>query len=242
MTRFLILLLVLGAARWSATAATLTLTSQELYLFIGADDPFMYSPASAEYFTNLDGDNFGTYGWTITNNTGSAWSPVSLFFFYDGSWDEGVDIESNNAFDEYGELWGLGLSPGAPAGAIAPDGYEIDEPGYVFGDIYTNVSFLGTVDNFNAVPSSAPEDVSLAYRWVLPSLAAGDTLRLTIQHLSAATEGISHVDPDDSAVVFVNGYLEVEAAEVTGVPEPGTIWAMGAGLLALGYAVRKRGK
>jgi len=240
MTQRLILLLVLGAMRWSAAGATLTLTSQELHLYIDQGTPGFYSPSSVEYFTNLDGDNFGDYGWLITNNTANPWANISLLFFLDAEWDLGTNLVSN----EYGEFLSLGLANGAPPGALAPQGWEIDEPGYVFGDIYTNVSFNGTLDNQNAVPSNMPDDVSLAFLWATTNLGPGDSLRLTILHQSAAVDGIGHFDPDSQAVFYVNGYLEVisNAAPGTGVPEPGMGWALGAGLAAILWVRRKGGK
>ncbi len=226
--------------RWNASAAMLTLTSQELYLYIDQNAPVLYTPASPEFSTNLDADLLGNYGWLISNNSTFTWTNVSLFFFLDAEWD----FETNLVSNEYAEFLGLGLPSGAPSGALAPNGWEIDEPGYVFGDIYNNVSAGATVDNFNAVPGSSPDDVSLAFRWNLPSLGAGESMRLTILHQSAATEGIAHFDPDSIASFYVNGYLEPIPAQGGGneVPEPGGATAVAAGLALLAYIARKKGQ
>lgn len=239
MTRFFILLILFVATYWNAAAATLTLTSQEIYFYIDQNAAEYYSASSPEFFSNLDGDNFGDYGWVIANNSGAAWANLSIFLFLDAEWD----LETNLVSNEYGEFLGLGLPVGAPIGAVAPDGWEIDEPGYVFGDIYDNVSTFATVDGFNAVPSSAPDDVSIAYRWTLPALAAGESLRLTVLHESAATTGIGHFDPDSNGAVYVNGYVQLVAAPPIGneVPEPGTTVALGTGLAVIGYLLRKKG-
>ncbi len=240
MNRILVLLGLLGSIGNGALGATLTTTSQELYLYIGADAPFYYNQSSPEFTNSLDGGNFGFYSWQIGNTTASTWVDLKILFFLDAEWDFDQNLVSN----EYAEFLGLGLPSGAPLGAIAPIGWEIDEPGYVFGDIYTNVAVLGATDESNAVPSSAPDDVSLAYRWSIAELAPGESFTITVQHLTASTLGIAHFDPDSNAAFFVNGYLEVQTNPAPPpnpeVPEPST-WAMAAlGLAGIGIALRSR--
>lgn len=240
MNRIFVLLGLLGVVSAAASGATLTLTSQELFFYIGSDAPIYYNQNSPEHTSALDGDNFGSYSWQIENTTASTWVDLSVLFFLDAEWD----FEQNLVSNEHAEFLGLGLPVGAPLGAVAPVGWEIDEPGYVFGDIYENVAFLGTVDNTNAVPSSDPDDVSLAFRWSLASLAPGESFSITIQHLTALTLGIGHFDADSLAEFYVNGYMEVQTnpEPPTGpeVPEPST-WAMAAmGLVGIGFASRRR--
>lgn len=220
-----------------ASAATLTLSSQELFLYRDGSFLEFFNPASPEYFDLLDSDNFGSYGWTITNNSTDTYTNLHFIYFLDPEWDLFLNLASN----EYAEFLGFGLPTGAPTGAIAFTSWEIDEPGYVFGDIYDNVSFFGQLDDFNAVPSSAPDDVSMAFLWVLPSLGPQETATLTIQHLTAATNGIAHYDPDSGsgAQLFVNGYLEYFPVSGPEVPEPSTFFTLAAGAAFLVLRSRK---
>lgn len=225
-----------------AFASTLTLTFQELYVYVESDPPAYLSNASPEFFTSLNSGNLGSYGWQIVNPTVNPWTSISLLFFLDAEWDLTENLVSN----EYAEFFGLDLPSGAPSGAIAPDSWEADEPGYVFGDIYTNVSFNGFLDNTNAVPSSSPDDVSLAFRWTVLNIAPGETLTLTLHHLTSATTGIGHFDPDSGASFFVAGYLERTPGpsdpgpDPSPVPEPSTAWLMLAGLAALAVPCRNK--
>ena len=223
-----------------STAATLTITSQELHFHIGANPPILYHNGSAEYSSSLGAGNFGAYGWQVTNQTASTWTQFSIFFFLDAEWDISANLVSN----EYAEFLGLGLAPGAPPGAFAPSAWEIDEPGYVFGDIYDNVSFFGILDGMNAVPSSSPDDVSLALGWSVLALAPGESISITIQHLSASTLGIGHFDPDSMGAVYVNGWMEIIAAPPgpggPEIPEPSTNALGGLGLAAIGFGIWNR--
>jgi len=232
MTRNLILLAALSFA--PAFGTPLTLTSQELYVYVEADPALYLSNASPEFFTTLNADNLGSYGWQIVNSGVNPWTAVTLLFFLDAEWD----LTENLVTNEYAEFFGLSVPDGAPPGAIAPGSWEADEPGYVFGDIYANVSFNGFLDNSNAVPSSAPDDVSIAFGWTALNVAPGETLTLTMQHLTSATTGIGHFDPDSLAGFYVNGYLERSGApadpdpdpDPTAVPEPSTAWMLAAGV------------
>ncbi|MBF7073463.1 hypothetical protein ISG33_08655 [Glaciecola sp. MH2013] len=66
-----------------------------------------------------------------------------------------IDEANNTFFNEYGSVFGT-PSEG--------QSWEIDEPGYIFGDIYDNV-FDGFLDNTNSVPENSNDDVSFAIGW-----------------------------------------------------------------------------
>ncbi len=241
MNRIFVLLGLLGAFSGGAQGSALTLTSQDLFLYIGPDAPIYYNQFSPEHTNELDSDNFGFYSWQIENTTASTWVDLRVLFFWDGAWQEDEqDLVSN----EYAEFLGLGLPVGAPLGAIAPSDWEIDEPEYVFGDIYSNASVFGELDNTNAVPSTAPDDVSLAYRWTIASLAPGESFRVTVQHLTAATLGIAHFDPGWATEVYVNAYMEVqtnpEPPVGPEVPEPSTMAMVAIGFAGIAVAMRRR--
>lgn len=215
-------------------AATLTLTSTDLFVYKDSV-PDYYNASSPEHSSLLFPDNFGGYSWLVSNNTLDTWLNLRVIFFLDAEWD----INENGYSNEYGEFLGAGLPSGAPSGAIAFNSWEIDEPEYVYGDIYTHSAIDGLLDNTNAVPSTGPDDVSLSLGWVLGSIAPGQSVRITIQHLTAELNGIAHSDPNSGATLFVNGYAEIlgDPPPTNDVPEASTFALLSAGLILI--AARK---
>ena len=86
---------------------------------------------------------------------------------------------------------GMQTSVGAPAQAIGFWTWEIDEPAFLFGDI-TNDGRLG---DSNAVPASAPDDISLAPGFAIGSLAPDETLTVRFFISRTAIGGLLHADP-----------------------------------------------
>jgi hypothetical protein len=236
MNRLLILsLLLIGTSAQSLRAATLTLTSTDLYVYL-QPSPSYFNASSSEYTSLLDLENFGSYSWLLTNNSASAWSNFSLITFIDAEWD----FITNTATNEYATFLGFGLPASAPLGAIPFTSWEADEPGYVFGDIYDNASFFGILDNLNAVPDSSPDDVSLALGWLVStSIEPGQSIRITVLHSTAALEGLAHYDPDSNGTLVVNAYYEILGTPTNQVPEPSTAALFTAGLLFLYFHSRK---
>ena len=76
--------------------------------------------------------------------------------------------------------------------------WEIDEPGYAFGDIYFNV-LSGSLDNENAVPEGLENDVSLAIGW---SFTLGENEYARIRWC---------LTPDSS---FIAGYTGLYLAQI----------------------------
>lgn len=113
--------------------------------------------------------------------------------------DHEIDEASNSFFNE------VGTTVGAPA---AGQSWEIDEPGFVFGNIYTN--FLGSnatgslLENANGVPAGSPDDVSMSMGWNF-SLLAGESAIISFNLGSfAPTSGfyLQQFDPGSNASVF----------------------------------------
>ncbi len=171
--------------------------------------------SASSYFSTLDSNNVGTFGWTFTNTTASTLSNTLFLAFLDAD----IDRDLNTFFNEYGEFIGLSLPPGAPGGAIGAFSWEIDEPGFVFGDIVTNLE-QGALDNTNDVPSSAPDDVSLALGFSIGSLAPGQRAHLTLQISPDNIAGLHQVDPDSNVGFYFNGFAMVDPL-TTQTPEPG---------------------
>ena len=131
--------------------------------------------SSPEFISNLDADGLGTFQFDWTNDTGTLLSGLTFSLFIDPD----IGRDTNGFFNEYGEFISLSLPALAPVDAISFGEWEIDEPGYVFGDIYDNV-WLGALDNSNAVPSSGPaNDVSHALLFEIPQLLPGQVLSVT---------------------------------------------------------------
>lgn len=166
------------------------------------------------------GTGLGSIGFTISG--AGAHSLVSFF-------DHEIDVLANTWFNEFGATGGT---------AAAGQSWEIDEPGYVFGDIFDN--FLSnTLDNSNGVPSGADDDVSVAMGWNFV-LAADQTATISFLIGESAPVGffLNHTDPDSVNAIYLSSALDVMGGG-TQIPEPGTLWLLGAGLLGLGISRRR---
>lgn len=160
----------------------------------------------------------------VANTGAGPLAGLTFVSFLDAEIDEAL----NTFFQEYGE------TDGTPA---AGQGWEIDEPGFAFGDIFANAG-QGALDGTNAVPIGAPEDVSLALSFALGPLAPGEIARfdVLISEDGDALGGFAlrqrDVDPRSTTAITFSGAASI-------VPEPGTSVLLGLGLGAL--AARRRG-
>lgn len=162
-------------------------------------------------------DGLGVLTWT----TGTAGSHTFIAC-YDYDLDAGINGFSN----EYAMARGA-ISQG--------QSWEIDESGYVFGDIYDN-TLAGILDNTDSLMGSA-EDVSLALGWDFV-LDEGEVALITLLIMDHAQESgffLEQHDPDSDATIYFSSTLDIAAAPV---PEPGSVFLFGAGLLSL-YGSRK---
>ncbi len=176
------------------------------------------------FTNNLDANNLGSVTWTVTNNTGEDLTNVWFFGFLDAEIDELV----NSAFNEFGALVRVN---GAGSGDSAPDSWEIDEPGFSFGDIFDNL-LAGSLDNTNSVPAASPEDVSLALGFDIGDVPAGNRIIATFQISQQDIGGLSQTDPNSHVTFFFNGSVTV-GPPIVSAPEPGILWLLGTGLVAL---------
>jgi hypothetical protein len=117
---------------------------------------------------------------------------------------------------------------GAPA---AGQGWEIDEPGGSFGNIYTN-AFGGGLDNSNNLVD--PENVAMALSWKFV-LAANEfaVLSFRVSPLDAGGFSLNQFDANEDLEVYLSSALRVG---VTPVPEPSMTLLLAA---ALGSAIRR---
>jgi PEP-CTERM motif len=144
--------------------------------------------------------------------------------------DHEIDVVENTPFNE------LGVASGTPA---AGQSWEIDEPGYVFGDIFFN--FVdGTLDGANGVAGPPFDDVSMALASSFV-LAPGESA--TVSFLLSQTAPLSgfylvHFDPESEAAIYFSSNLSV--SEAPRVPEPGTLLLLVAGLALTATGRRRR--
>lgn len=230
---FLCLLLGLSAPSF---ATQIQLVSLEGFLHYGggSSPQVSFNNSSPEFTSLLDANNLGSFTFQWINNTGGDLSDVTFTLFIDPD----IDRDTNTFFNEYGELIGLVLPIGAPIGALAALEWEIDEPEYVFGNIYTH-ALAGALDNSTGVPASGPvDDVSHALLFRVAQLLNGQSLSITGTLSLTDAAGLGQFDPDSNLALYVNGYAQLGPAAPAAIPEPATLALTGGALTAL--AIRRR--
>lgn len=207
-------MLLLVCAAPTASAATITLF--DFGFNVDGDIFAMSFPATSDKSGFDETTGLGTVILTVT---GVGAHNVIGFF------DHEIDEDINTFFNEYG----IG---GTPA---AGQSWEIDEPGWVYGDIYDNF-LAGALDNSNGVPDTAPDDVSMAMGWNF-FLNAGETANIifNISTTQPRPFFLTQVDPDSQVSIFLSSRTVVTGGGgQPGVPEPSTVVLLisGLGLLA----------
>ena len=199
------------------------------YLSSGVDD-FTGSGIDISFTNGLNSNNYGDLTWQFSNNTADTLSDVSLFGFVDAE----IVETFNTFFNEYGRYISV---TGAGSGDINADSWEIDEPGFVFGDIYNNL-LGGALDNTNAVPMGLEDDVSIALGFDLGDILVGQTWSMTLSISETDIGGIYHGDADGAVGAYINGTATV--SPVSTVPEPSAMVMLLLGMLGMSFARQQR--
>lgn len=188
--------------------------------------PAGYNLAGMPVTTALGINDLGVLTWST-----DAVGVHSFLAFFDYE----IDEATNSYFNESGSFLN------APA---VGQSWEIDEPGYLGGDIFTNL-LAGDLDSTNALPAGQEDDVSMAMGWTF-NLNSGEmaTITLTLSGLEP-TSGFyltQHDDDPNSESIYFSGNLRITGGGPDPVPEPATMLLMGGGLVGLLGASRRKRK
>ena len=164
------------------------------------------------------GTGLGTMVFELTRGVGAV---GTVFGSFHGFFDLEIDETINTFFNEEAALFNIGdLGVG-----VNPNAYEVDEPGFLFGDIPFNFE-SGDLDNSNALPVGSPDDVSVALGWENFELEEGEKALLTLEvsDTGAVAPGssfaIQHIDPLSNALITFSGALEIIGSQPPPPPPP----------------------
>jgi hypothetical protein len=213
---------------------TLSSKAQSVTLFewgINRDSVIYTTADPLPGFVNFGGFDFTTGLGTISASiTGSGSHHFSLFV------DHEIDEIINTYFNEYGE------NINTPQ-ALAKQSWEIDEPGFVFGDIYDNF-VAGSLDNLNAIPAGMPDDVSMALGWDF-TLGAGQTAAITMNISESPPPAgfyLVQTDPDSSYSIYFSSQFRASGGGEHIPDEGSTLALLGFTMMGLACGVGLRWK
>lgn len=186
-------------------------------------DDFTASGLDVVFTNSLNSANRGTVTWSVTNTSGMDLTNVWFYGFLDAQIDEATTSFFNETVDSSNLTLGSGSSDN-----IA-DTWETDEPGFIFGDIFSNL-LVGSLDNTNGT-LGIEEDIALALGFDLGTLLSTQTLVATFEISDTNNGGLYQYDPLSGYGFYFNGFVDVVGS--VGVPEPPTLLLMMMGALFL---------
>ena len=223
MRRLVIAFLILVAFGFAASTAS---AGPVLYEAAFNQNGTVYTGGSkpANWTLALDGDGLGTITAVVS---APGWHDLLVFLDYE------IDEFVNTYYNEYGAT-----SAALPGAGLT---WEIDEPGFVFGDIYDNF-LAGALDGTNAVPFALPDDVSFALhrRFFLDSGEVATVKFATKTTPPASGFYLVQNDLKSPSSVYFSSDLDINGGGTT-VPDAGsTLLLLGMGLAACSR-LRRRG-
>jgi hypothetical protein len=192
-------------------------------------DGINYGPSDAlPAGINVSGfDTTTGLGTVAIKVTGAGVHTLGLFI------DPDLDAPVNTFFNEIGTVQGT---------AAAGQSWEIDEPGYDFGDIFDNFQG-GTLDNTTSLPTEGDaDDVAMAMMWTVTlSPAEMATALFTVTDIlpdpPSSTLALVQQDAENRQLVRV---LEGSLSVTSVVAEPSALAVMAVALLGLARPARRR--
>lgn len=180
----------------------------------------VYNPGSLAPAADISGFDTATGLGSVAVSFAPGVSGSVLAYF-----DLELSELTNTFFNEYG------AAVGAPPTGLS---WEIDEPGFAFGDIYANF-LAGALDNSNGVPSTAPEDVAMAMGWTFGGGSLGTVATFSLATTPPASGFyLRQTDPESGENVYLSS--EIVTSDV---PEPGS-WLLLATAAGLAMASLRR--
>jgi len=167
-------------------------------------------------FTNyLSSDsNDLVLSYTFTNTTSTVFSNLYFFVLLDPE----IDEAANTFFNEYGSTNGAPGLHGYDASQ-----WQIDEPGFQDGTLLKNI-FLGALNDSNAVPPSALNDVAMSLGFSLGNLNPGADATVLFQ-ISEQGHGLGSCflaqhdsDPASTTVITSSGVIPATASQMANPP------------------------
>jgi len=193
-----------GSPAWAVQSGQVQIAELKGVVYADGGYRQILTNASQGFTSNFDASGYGSFGWQFTNTTGATLRNVKLVVFLDAD----LDRDTTTFFNEYGALVNLSLLSQAAPGDIAPSGWEIDEPGFLFGDFARHQS-NGAFDNANSVPANAPDDVALALSFQIGSLTPNSPIKSFFFISASNIGGLSQTDNDANTKIYFNGYVNL---------------------------------
>ncbi len=177
----------------------------ELRAFIYADGGYIQplTTASTGYMSNFNANGYGTFGWDFNAPPANTLQNARLVVFLDAE----LDHATTTFFNEYSALVNFALPPGALPGDVAASKWEIDEPGFLFGNLAQHLT-NGALDQTNSVPANVPDDVSLALGFQLGTLPPNALVKIRCFVSATNIGGLSQTDSSTNTQLYFNGLVQ----------------------------------
>jgi hypothetical protein len=149
-----------------------------------------------------------------------------------GYFDHEIDEPINTFFNETGFTSGT---------AAAGQSWEVDEPGFLFGNIFDNF-VADTLENSNDL-SGIFDDMAMAMGFDF-LLTVGETATVSFNLSETNDAGglfaLEQYDPDSDASIFFWSDISITGQPPMGLAEPGTLSLLSMGLIGIACARRRR--